>query len=233
MSGPRTGRGRHRRWRDNGWVTNCCHPGAYDKVFGPRFARLTASRYRRRGLDRTARRIVDWLTSEGIEGTSVLEIGGGVGAIQLDLLSRGAARTTNIELSQSFEADAARLNAEAGVTARVDRRIGDLALDSTLADPADVVILHRVVCCYPDIAGLLTAAADHAKHRLVFSHPPRNLATRTVSGLINGAQRLTRSPYRSFVHRPSAMLELLRSQGFHATHLYRGPIWEIVGATRG
>lgn len=213
-------------------MTSCCQPGGYDEVFGPRFARLTASRYRKRGLDRTARRMVDWLAGHGVEGASVLEIGGGVGAIQLELLSRGAARATNIELSRSFESDATRLNAEAGVTARVDRRIGDIAVDGSMVDPADVVVLHRVVCCYPHIDRLLTAAAEHASHRIVFSHPPRNVVTKAVSGLINVVQRLTGSPYRSFIHHPDAMLDLLRSRGFSATHLHRGPVWEVIGATR-
>lgn len=213
-------------------MTSCCQPGGYDNVFGPRFARLTASRYRRRGLDRTARRMVDWLVGQGMEGASVLEIGGGVGAILIELLSRGAVRATNIELSRSFEADATRLNAEAGVTAQVDRRIGDIAVDGSVADPADVVVMHRVVCCYPHIDRLLSAAAEHATHRIVLSHPPRNVVTKAVSGLINVVQRLTGSPYRSFVHHPDVMLDLLRSRGFTATHLHRGPVWEIIGATR-
>jgi hypothetical protein len=44
--------------------------------------------------------------------------------------------------------------------------------------PADLVILHRVVCCYPDYERLLTAAADHARRALVFSYPPRNPLSR-------------------------------------------------------
>jgi magnesium-protoporphyrin O-methyltransferase len=37
------------------------------------------------------------------------------------------------------------------------------------------MVLHRVMCCYPDYARLLGAAADHARHALVFSYPARNL----------------------------------------------------------
>ena len=67
-------------------------------MFGPRFARHLASRYRKRGLDKTAARMVAYLVDRGLDGTSVLEIGGGVGAIQLSLLGQGASRTTNVEL---------------------------------------------------------------------------------------------------------------------------------------
>ena len=58
-----------------------------------------AARYRKRGLDKTARRMVDLLAERGVQGSTVLEIGGGVGEIQLELLRRGAASATNLELS--------------------------------------------------------------------------------------------------------------------------------------
>ena len=53
--------------------------------------------------------------STGVDDATVLEVGGGVGEIQLELLARGAARTVNLELSGAYEAEAARLIDEAGV----------------------------------------------------------------------------------------------------------------------
>ena len=142
-----------------------------------------AARYRRRGLDKTAQRMVDFLASRGVEGATVLEIGGGVGEIQLELLKRGAARAVNLELSPGYDAEAARLAREAGLEDRVERRLHDIAVAP--AEPADVVVLHRVVCCYPDYERLLGAAAEHARQALVFSHPPRNIASRALVGAEN------------------------------------------------
>ncbi len=51
-------------------------------MFDDRFARWTAARYRKRGLDKTARRMVDLLAGPGLRGATVLEIGGGIGAAQ-------------------------------------------------------------------------------------------------------------------------------------------------------
>ena len=65
-----------------------------------------ARRYRKRGLDRTARRMVSFLEQRGLSGASVLEIGGGVGEIQIELLKRGAERTLNLELSPAYEQEA-------------------------------------------------------------------------------------------------------------------------------
>jgi hypothetical protein len=86
----------------------CCEPQGYDDIFGGRFSRHLAKRYRKRGLDKTAGRMVAFLAEHGVEGASVLEIGGGVGDIQIELLRRGAARATNLELVDSYEVDAPR-----------------------------------------------------------------------------------------------------------------------------
>src|SRR5437764_12473242 len=85
-------------------MAGCCTPSGYRKVFGERTARRDLRRYRRRGLDRAARRIVGFLTNGGVDGDSVLEVGGGVGAIQLELLKAGAARATNVEPAHAYEA---------------------------------------------------------------------------------------------------------------------------------
>jgi len=85
-------------------MASCCDPRGCDKFFGRRFAKRVAKRYRKRGLDKTAQRMVAFLEQRGVEDATVLEIGGGVGEIQIELLKRGAARTTNLELSPSYGA---------------------------------------------------------------------------------------------------------------------------------
>jgi hypothetical protein len=54
--------------------------------------------------------------------------------------------------------------------------------DPEAVEPADMVVLHRVVCGYPDYERLLGAAADHARRALVFSYPPRNAPSRAFYG---------------------------------------------------
>ena len=49
-------------------------------------------------------------------------------------------------------------SASANLEGKVERRLHDLAVDPEGVAPADVVVLHRVVCCYPDYARLLSAA---------------------------------------------------------------------------
>src|SRR5574337_824509 len=75
---------------DTGLVSECCDPTGYKKTFGDKFAERIVRRYRRRGLNRTQRRVVEFLVQHGVADATLLEIGGGIGEMQIDLLRRGA-----------------------------------------------------------------------------------------------------------------------------------------------
>jgi 2-polyprenyl-3-methyl-5-hydroxy-6-metoxy-1,4-benzoquinol methylase len=213
-------------------VPSCCNPRGCDGFFTPRLARRAARRYRERGLDKTARRMVGFLERQGLMGTTILEIGGGVGEIQIELLKRGATRGVNLELSPAYADEAALLLRDEGLEERSVLRVHDIAADPESVEEADVVVLHRVVCCYPDYERLLAAAAQHARRFLVFSYPPRN----TISRLFLGAQNLVFSlrgkEFRTFAHPPSAMLAVLGESGFRRTFAHHALIWQVAGLER-
>jgi 2-polyprenyl-3-methyl-5-hydroxy-6-metoxy-1,4-benzoquinol methylase len=214
-------------------MAGCCPSRDYHRFFNQRFARRLANRYRKRGLDQTAQTMVECLRTLGVEGASVLEIGGGIGEIQVELLQAGAARAQNLELSGAYQEPARALAEQAGVQERFDWRIHDLAADPGAVAPADLVVLHRVVCCYPDYERLLGAAADHARRGLVFSYPPRNPLSRAFYGVFNLVMRLTGSGFRGFAHPPAAMLAVLEDHGLRPTYQRRSRIWQVAGLQRG
>jgi magnesium-protoporphyrin O-methyltransferase len=209
---------------------SCCTPGGYDEFFSEKQARRDARAYRKKGLGAPARWIVDTLRGRGIEGATVLEPGGGVGSIELELLRAGAARSIVVELSAGYDEIARELADEAGLAERIERRHGDFAANGV--PPADVVVLHRVVCCYPDYERLLGAAAERAERLLVFTHPPRNPVSRAVFGLMNLGMRLRGNEFRAFVHRPERMVEVVRRHGLEPFAYRRSGIWRGVAFAR-
>lgn len=227
-------------------MDDCCSAGGesratgglgserYEAVFDERFAQRVARQYTKHGLTKPERHIVDFLVDEiGVGGARILEIGGGVGELQLALLDRGAASTVNLELSSAYEQTARRLATEAGMADRVTRRVGvDLAERPDAVDSADIVVLHRVVCCYPDAERLLSAAADRARRALVFSHPPRTLVSRAGVVSVNLMMWLARRSYRGFIHSPDAMVDVLARHGLQARYRHRDRGWCIVGTQR-
>ena len=176
--------------------------------------------------------MVAFLDARGVEGATVLEIGGGVGEIGLELLKRDAARVVNLELSAAYEEEAKRLFREHGLEERANWRLHDIAADPDAIEPADIVVLHRVVCCYPDYRRLLGAAADHARRSVIFSYPPRNLLSRLFVAGANLLTRAFREEFRAFVHPPSAMLAVLEERGFRRVLGCRTLVWQIAGFER-
>lgn len=211
---------------------SCCPPKGCTRVFSKRTARRDARRYHRKGLDDTAGRMVGFLRSRGVEGASVLEIGGGVGAIQVELLRAGAARATNLELSPEYEEAAQELVREDGLEGRVERRLGDVVADPALAAEADAVVMHRVVCCYPDYDALVGAASERARRHLVMSFPRDRLLTRVGLGVVNVAGRILRWDYRTYVHPPREIVAAAERRGLRLVEESRGAVWQVAALER-
>jgi 2-polyprenyl-3-methyl-5-hydroxy-6-metoxy-1,4-benzoquinol methylase len=211
---------------------SCCPPKGYTTLFSKRAARWDAKRYRRRGLDETAQEMVEFLRERGVEEASVLEIGGGVGAIQVELLKAGAEHATNVELSPEYEEAALELVHESGLDGRVERRLGDVVQQPDLAGPADAVVMHRVVCCYPDYEALVGASAERARRYLVMSFPRPRWAIRAVVGAVNAVAQLLRWEFRSWVHPPQALVAAAERRGLALASESRGRIWQVAALER-
>ena len=213
-------------------MPGCCDPGVYDEAFGDAFVRRRAAAYRRRGLDRVSRDIVDRVAGHGVEGRTVLEIGAGLGTLSIELLRRGAASATCVELATTYETEAAALAAEAGVAERVVRRRADVAADPTAVAPADVVVLNRVVCCYPDDVALLAVAASLGRELVVLSYPRSDAVSRAAVALLNAGLVITGSGYRGYAHPEARMLRTLEQQGLEAATVRRGAVWQVAVGVR-
>jgi magnesium-protoporphyrin O-methyltransferase len=207
-------------------MSACCSRG-YERFFGSRLARRDARRYRRHGLDSTAQRLVDEVAARGVDGAAVLEPGGGVGAIDLELLKRGADRATVVELSHGYDEEAASLAREAGVEQRLERRHGDFVEQASLVDDADVVVMHRVVCCYPDPERLVDAAAGRARRVLALSFPSDTWWTRAGARASNVFFRLI-GGIELYIHRPEQVESAAAAAGLTPVlHEPAGRLWRV------
>jgi magnesium-protoporphyrin O-methyltransferase len=207
----------------------CC---GYDELFDARMAKADAARYRSRGLRRSAQRILDLARSRGLGGAEVLEVGGGVGALSLELVRAGAARATTIELSSGYEPEAIALAAEVGLQDRVERRVGDVVSAGDALPPSDVVVLERVVCCYPDAHALVGASAARARRLLVLSYPRYGLGSRLFMRVVNAYLRLRRCAFRTYAHRPATIREAAALEGLEPAGPERGLVWRVAAFQR-
>jgi SAM-dependent methyltransferase len=210
----------------------CTPPSEYRRLFNRRIARLDARRYRKRGLPRSAKGLVT--LAGDVRGASVLDIGGGLGTLGIELLEAGAAKATNVELSPGWEDAATALLAEHHLGDRVERHVGDFVADEELVQPHDVVVLHRVVCCYPDVEALVGTAAGHARQRLLLTYPRERALSSVGVRAVNLWLRLTGCGFRTYAHPVASILEAAARQGLELeSRAPQGPVWENAAFVRG
>jgi magnesium-protoporphyrin O-methyltransferase len=201
-------------------------------MFKPRMARRSLNRYRSRGLDRLDRAVLATASVGGVEGSDVLEIGGGIGAIQSELLDSGARRGEIVELVPVWEPYAAELAREKGHAEQTTFRVVDVLEEPETVEPADVVVLNRVVCCSPDGVELARSAARLTRRTLVLSFPRNALWLRAGARVMNAAFRVMGRSYRLFLHPRSALVAAAGAEGLALEDEGRTFAWEYLGFRR-
>ncbi|HET8926120.1 MAG TPA: methyltransferase domain-containing protein [Candidatus Acidoferrum sp.] len=214
-------------------MTCCTGHCAAAAHFDPKLAQRDLRRYQRRGPDPWTRVLLSELRRQPLQGLHLLDVGGGIGVIALELADADLASVTLAEASPAY-LDVARGQVTASYGARPAHFVlGDFAETAINLPDADVVTLDRVVCCYPDVDALLWAASARARCLIAFTYPRDRWYTRAAIAVENLWRRLTGSPFRAFIHSPRYMASLLEAAGFaRATHreslawaldLYRRP----------
>ncbi|MDH3307751.1 MAG: methyltransferase [Acidimicrobiia bacterium] len=209
-------------------MANCCYPDEYGKIFSAREAEKDRKRYLAEGLRGSQAAMADLITAQGIEGASVLEVGGGVGALHVDLLIRGAGSAVNVELTDVWSPAATALLEATRMQDRVERHSGDFVDKHADLPPADVVLLHRVVCCYPHWTAMLDAGASKATRVIGMTFPRDTVGARLVTRTGNALLRWRHRSFQVFIHPVDAMLGRLSSSGFEMVAERSGPIWRTV-----
>lgn len=208
---------------------SCCHHCRdAESLFDRRDAQARLARYRRRGPEGTTRALIAALRESGAAGASVLDIGGGVGAVHHELLRAGAARATDVDASSAYIAAARAEGERQGHAARVSYLHGDFVALAPGIPPAEIVALDRVVCCYPHMPALVGAAAERAGRLLGLVYPRDVWWVRAGVRMVNLGLTLRRSAFRVFCHPSAAVDAAIRRAGLRRrSRSVSGP-WQVV-----
>lgn len=209
----------------------CSHCEDAGDLFSEATARRDLKRYRKKGPSRPTRMLIDAIRPRLPEQATLLDVGGGIGAIQHELLDAGLDRATQVDASTAYLGASSEEAARRGHADRTAHLYGDFAdLAGELPD-ADVVTLDRVVCCYPDMERLVDASARKARRVYGLVYPRERRVVRLMQAIGNLYMRLRRSAFRTYLHDPAAIEARVRSHGLLPVTRDRTFLWEVVTYT--
>jgi magnesium-protoporphyrin O-methyltransferase len=195
-------------------VTCCARYCAAESKFDAKVAEADLRRYQRNGPDVSTQILLAELRRWPLQKLYLLDVGGGIGVISLELADAGLAGVTLADASPAY-LEVARRQVGPRYAPRPAQFIpGDFAVTSEMLPDADVVTLDRVVCCYPDAEALLHGAATRARRLVAFTYHPDRWYIRAMVALENFLYRLRGNTFRAFVHPPRPMAAVLEAAGF-------------------
>lgn len=204
--------------------TCCCHAESAGKFFSF-FARRARKRFERKGLEPTQKELMAGLEQAGIQGASLLEIGCGVGHVHQSLLEQGAAVAVGVDIAPMMLSEAKNWADERALGDRVKYVEGDFMAVEENIDSADICILDKVVCCYPDAQGLVQRSLAKTSRVYGLTYPRDRWFTRLGTGAIACLLWLVRSNFRPYVHDPGQIEGWISDEGFAKRFENRTAAW--------
>lgn len=195
-------------------MTCCNSPSSEAGRFFSWFARLSCRHYQKKGPGKSQRQLLEGIRAQHIGGASVLEIGCGVGYLHQILLNDGAAGATGVDLSARMLEQARALARNGGFESKTDYRHGDFVVLADELTPADVTVLDKVVCCYPDAQALVGRSLEKTRRVYALTYPRPHLLNRILTAVEAAALRLIRCHFRPYVHDPADIERWILGGGF-------------------
>ncbi len=209
-----------------------CQCQAIEKFHNQKVVDKELSSYLKKGPGKQTRDLIEAIQKESIQGLTLIDIGGGVGAIQHALLKTGVEHAINVEASNAFlqaaQSEAQRRN----LADRVSYHYGNFVDLAEHILPADIVTLDKVICCYPDIETLVELSADRARKIYGLVYPYDTWYNKIFEVLENIFFKITRNPFRIFVHSHLSVEAILNRYGFKPRFFHHDFLWQVVVYTR-
>lgn len=182
------------------------------------------------GADDVGSVLLDALGVAGFAGGTVLELGSGDGTLSRELVRRGAAAVTGVDLSPVSVEHATAAAEAAGVSDRLRYLVGDASAAALAAH--DTVVSEKVFCCFPQPDALLanTLPAARSIYALVLpeSRGLLGILTKILIAAENAWRRLTRESFRAYVHDVRRIEETIRAAGFERRTSQRHWGWLVL-----
>jgi SAM-dependent methyltransferase len=212
---------------------SCVQCRGIEELFSQVYVDKELAHYRQKGADKTTRLLIQAIQKLGVEDLSLLDIGGGVGAVQHALLEAGASQATDVEASTAYLKAAREEAQRRNLSERVAFHFGNFEELAEEIPPADVVTLDRVICCYPNMEAMVELSARRSRKLYGLVFPRDTWWVKIVLKLGNFWLRLRHSSYRAFVHQTRSVEAIMEKHGFTRCYLRKTLVWQVAVYGKG
>lgn len=189
---------------------HCC--GA-DRLFDSKTAKKQYKSYLKKGASRVTKKLIKQLEQVGT-GDTLLDVGGGIGAIQWWFLARGGKKSFGVDASTGYTLLAKDHAEKHGYGERTHFIVGDFTDKAAELPLTDHVTLDKVICCYPDMQGIIDLACSKAQRSVSLSYPMDGMIAQLFRGAGVLFMKLIRNPFRPYVHSVNLVRERFIANGF-------------------
>lgn len=203
----------------------CIH--GIEQEFDQNLARKELQKYRKKGPAKTTQILVNYLKSKKIKDFTLIDIGGGVGAIQHELLKEGIQHVYSVDASSAYIETSKEESIRQGYLDRINYIHGNYVDLASGIPNADIVTLERVICCYPDMKDLVQRSISHSNKYYGVVYPLDTWWMKFVLKFINAFSRLKRSDFRAFVHSKKDIHEIIEDNGFDRCFRKKSGLWVV------
>jgi 2-polyprenyl-3-methyl-5-hydroxy-6-metoxy-1,4-benzoquinol methylase len=210
---------------------SCCttsqsHEGT--NRFFSRWSKRYAKDYKKKGLAKEQRFLLEGIKKEPIHSRTILDIGCGVGALHHTLLREGAARSVGIDIADGMVRQAEEFAKQFNVQDRAEYRTGDFVLLSDTIGESDVTVLDKVVCCYENLEELLEISTEKTRCIFALTHPKENLLMRVAFKTQIALAKLFRWKFHPYWHDWVVMKAAIIARGFEPVYENSTIAWQVL-----
>ncbi len=206
----------------------CKHCCGADQLFDLKGAEKELKKYKKKGPGKVTRKLIELLKKEDdLNGNTLLDIGGGIGAIQWGFLENGGKSTIDVDASNGYQHVAKTYAKELGFEEKAKYVFGDFVDQSAAIDEVDFVTMDKVLCCYPDYEGLLKQALLKCKKSILISYPLGGMISEFIAQLNKIYFYFKKNPFRTYIHSPKQIEKFIIDHGFEVKYKSISFPWHV------
>ena len=205
----------------------CCQCQGIENMFDKKAAKRALKRYLKKGPSKTTKMLLKAIHKTEVKGLDFLDIGGGIGAIQYDLIKAGASKGTSIEASPAYIDLVKEEIRKNNLDEIIDFKHGDFTTIASDVNSADIVTLDKVICCYDDMSGLVRLSSKLSRKIYAVIYPRDVWWTKLALPFINFYPIIKGSPFRVFIHPTKKVEEIIIRNGLKRDYYATTLFWQV------